>query len=225
MSTNLASSAMALAPLDQLRVAREVLRPEASALAALALRLDHSFCQTVDLIFGCRGSVIVSGIGKAGLVGQKIAATLASTGTRSHFLHPAEAAHGDLGRVSHDDIALILSQSGESEEVIRLLLSLAALHVPLIAVTGRRHSQLARGARVVLDLGPITEACFLGLAPTTSTTAMMALGDALALVLSRMRGFTAAQFARFQPGGSLGRKLARVRDAMRPLGRCRIASQ
>jgi arabinose-5-phosphate isomerase len=187
--------------------------------------LDHGFCQAVDLISGCRGSVIVSGIGKAGLVGQKIAATLASTGTRSHFLHPAEAAHGDLGRVSHDDIALILSHSGESEEVVKLLPPLAALHVPIIAVTGRRHSQLAHGASVVLDLGHITEACLLGLAPTTSTTAMMALGDALALVISRMRGFTAAQFARLHPGGSLGRKLTRVRDAMRPLGRCRIASE
>jgi arabinose-5-phosphate isomerase len=167
--------------------------------------------------------VIVSGMGKAGLIGQKIMATLASTGTPSHCLHPAEAVHGDLGRIHADDVALILSQSGETEEVLRLLSPLAELGVPIIAMTGRADSTLGRAARVVLELGPLEEACPLGLAPSSSTTAMLAVGDALALVTSRMRNFGREDFARFHPAGSLGQKLSKVEHHMRPLAQCRVA--
>ena len=168
--------------------------------------------------------MIVSGMGKAGLVGQKIAATLASTGTRSHFLHPGEAIHGDLGRVHRDDVVLMLSFSGETEEITRLLPSLARDR------HRRYHGQtcaarLGRAASVTLDLGPLEEACTLGLAPSTSTTAMLALGDALALVLSRMQNFGPHDFVRFHPGGSLGRKLAKVEEVMRPLNQCRVATE
>ena len=217
MSTEAASRLTPLSRFEQIRLAREILRTEGQALLSLSERLGDDFCRAVDVLFHCRGSVIVSGMGKAGLVGQKIAATLASTGTRSHFLHPGEAIHGDLGRVHRDDAVLMLSFSGETDEVTRLLPSLRA--IPLVAITGKPHSTLGRQAAVTLDLGPIREACTLGLAPSTSTTAMLALGDALALVLSRMRSFGALDFVRFHPGGSLGRKLAKVDDLMRPLGR------
>jgi arabinose-5-phosphate isomerase len=175
------------------------------------------------MLEACAGSVIVSGIGKAGLVGQKIAATFASTGTRSHFLHPAEAIHGDLGKIGADDLLLLLSHSGETDEMLRLLPSLHELGVPMLVITGRPKSSLARQASVTLWIGQIQEAGQLQLAPTTSTTAMLALGDALALAVSERRGFTAHDFARFHPGGSLGRKLARVDELMRPLAECRIA--
>ena len=167
------------APFEQLRFAGEILRSEGQALLGLADQLDGDFNRAIDLLFECRGSVIVSGMGKAGLIGQKIVATLASTGTRSHFLHPGEAVHGDLGRVHRDDVILMLSFSGETEEITRLLPPLAELGVPIIAVTGGRESSLGQAARVVLDLGSIHEACPLGLAPSTSTTAMLAMGDAL----------------------------------------------
>src|SRR5262245_26603210 len=212
-----------LSPFEQLRLAREVVRTEGQTLLALADRLGEEFCHAVELLEWIRGSVIVSGMGKAGLIGQKIAATLASTGTRSHFLHPSEAIHGDLGRVHAEDVALVLSFSGQTEEVVRILPPLRELGVAIIGVTGRPDSPLGRHAAVTLDLGSINEACPLGLAPTASTTAMLALGDALALVLSRMLGFSSEDFARFHPGGSLGRKLARVEDAMRPLAQCRVA--
>jgi arabinose-5-phosphate isomerase len=208
---------------EQLRYARQIIEMESRALESVSQRLDHSFCQAVDLIYRCAGSVIVSGMGKAGLVGQKIAATLASTGTRSHFLHPAEAIHGDLGRIHPDDVVLMLSQSGDTEEVGRLLPSIAGLGTPLVAITSRKASKLGRAASVVIDLGPLQEACSLGLAPSTSTTAMLAVGDALALVASRLRGFSRDDFARFHPGGSLGRQLARVEDCMRRLNDCRVA--
>lgn len=207
----------------RLALAQDVVRREAAALLRLADQLDDSFSRAVDLLFVCPGNVLFSGIGKAGLIAQKLAATFASTGTRSHFLHAAEAVHGDLGRVHHDDIVVILSQSGETDEIVRLLPSLAQLGAPLIAITGNPHSKLAQAAAVTLDLGPLEEACPLGLAPSTSTTAMLALGDALALVLSRMRNFRPHDFARFHPGGSLGRKLARVEDIMRPIHECRVA--
>jgi arabinose-5-phosphate isomerase len=164
-------------------------------------------------------------MGKAGLVGQKIMATLGSTGTRSHFLHPAEAVHGDLGRVHPDDVLLILSQSGQTEEIVRILPSLEELGVPIIAVTARADSALGRAAAVVLELGPLDEACPLGLAPTTSTTAMLALGDALALVTSRMRSFAREDFARSHPAGSLGRKLSKVDHHLRALTQCRVAAE
>lgn len=210
---------------DCLSLARQVLEIESRTIDKVAQRIGASFYRVVDMIAACRGSVVVSGMGKAGLVGQKIAATLASTGTRSHFLHPAEAMHGDLGRVQSDDIALVLSMSGHTEEVVRLLPALAALGVPIVAVTGYPASPLGRKAAVVLDLGPIQEACPLGLAPTASTTAMLALGDALAVVLSHLRGFSARDFARYHPGGNLGRRLLRVEEAMRPLADCRVARE
>jgi arabinose-5-phosphate isomerase len=208
---------------EQLRYAQEIIQIESHALANLAKRLDADFCHAVDLLFRCNGSVIVTGMGKAGLIAQKVAATLSSTGTRAHYLHPAEAVHGDLGRIHATDLVLVLSQSGETEEVTRLLPSIGLLGAPLIAMTGRRQSTLGRAATVVIDLGPMQEACSLGLAPSTSTTAMLAMGDALALVLSRMRNFQPEDFARFHPAGSLGRKLSKVQDHMRPLRECRIA--
>ncbi len=208
---------------EQLRFAREILLRESRAVAGVAKRLDRRFCEAVRYLLDCRGCVIVCGIGKAGLIGQKVMATLASTGTRSHCLHPAEAVHGDLGRIHPDDVVLILSQSGETEEIVRLLPSLRQMNVPLLAITGRADSTLGRAAAVVLELGPIEEACPLGLAPSSSTAAMLALGDALALTASRLRNFGREDFARFHPAGSLGRKLSKVEEHMRPLGACRVA--
>lgn len=212
-----------LSAFEQLRLARDVVRGEGQTLLALADRLGDSFCQAAGLISAARGSVIVSGIGKAGLVGRKISATFGSTGTPSHFLHPSEAIHGDLGRLKPGDLALVLSFSGQTEEVVRMLPALGELAIPIIAITGQTQSALGQKAAITLDLGPIKEVCPLNLAPTASTTAMLALGDALAIVASQMRSFSPADFARFHPGGSLGRRLARVEDAMRPLGQCRVA--
>jgi arabinose-5-phosphate isomerase len=223
MSSPALAATAALSPFEQLRYGREIIHIEADTLKQVAARLDVEFCSAVDCLFHCRGSVIVGGIGKAGIIGQKIAATLASTGTRSHFLHPAEAMHGDLGRVHRDDVVLLLSQSGETEEVTRLLPWLLKIPVPIVAVTGRRTNTLGRAATVTLELGPVKEACALGLAPSTSTTAMLALGDAPALVTSRMRDFRREDFARFHPGGSLGQQLSHVDDYMRPLEECRVA--
>lgn len=210
---------------EQLRFAREILVRESRAIAQVAKRLDRRFCEAVRHLFQCRGSVIVCGMGKAGIIGQKIMATLASTGTRSHCLHPAEAVHGDLGRIHPNDVVLILSQSGETEEIVRLLPSLRQMRVPLLAITGRSDSTLGRAATVVLELGAIEEACPLGLAPSSSTAAMLALGDALALTTSRLRNFGREDFARFHPAGSLGRKLSKVQEHMRPLAVCRVARE
>ncbi len=223
MSTEAAAIAGMLSPFEQLRFARQVVLTESRALAEVAKRLDSEFCRAVQLIFHCQGSVIVCGMGKAGLVGQKIMATLASTGTPSHCLHPAEAVHGDLGRIGRHDMMLVLSQSGETEEIVRLLPSLGELGVPIVAITAQASSTLGRAATVTVELGPLTEACTLGLAPSTSTTAMLAVGDALALVASQMRRFGPEDFARFHPGGSLGYKLSKVEQHMRPLEQCRIA--
>lgn len=223
MGMDVASSTDPVSTFEQLRQAREIIRAEGRSLLELAERLDYSFCRAVELLYACQGSVIVSGMGKAGLVGQKIAATLASTGTRSHSLHPAEAVHGDLGRICRDDVLLILSQSGDTDEVLCMLPALSRIQVPLIAVTSRPESRLGRAADIVLDLGPLQEAGALGLAPTTSTTAMLALGDALALVTSQMRCFGVEDFAKFHPAGSLGRRLAKVEQLMRPLPDCRVA--
>lgn len=220
---NVSAATAPLTPFEQLRFASQIIRQEGEALLQLVQRLDDGFCRAVDYLYTCRGSVIVSGMGKAGLIGQKVAATLASTGTRSHFLHPGEAVHGDLGRIHHDDVLLVLSHSGETEEIVRLLPTLSSFGVPLVAVTGRRNSTLSRAAAVTIDLGPMQEAGPLGLAPSTSTTAMLAMGDALALVASRMRQFRREDFARFHPAGSLGRKLSKVDDVMRLLDECRVA--
>jgi len=214
-----------LSPFEQLSYAREIIQIEAQALDKLASRLDTDFCRATEYLVSCRGTVVITGMGKAGLIGQKISATLASTGTRSIFLHPAEAVHGDLGRVSEEDVVVVLSQSGETEEVLRLLPALARLAVPILAITRSDTSTLGRAATVTLELGPLKEACPLGLAPSTSTTAMLALGDALALVTSRLLCFGHADFARLHPAGNLGRKLSRVDDSMRPLAECRVASE
>ncbi|MFN0019288.1 MAG: SIS domain-containing protein [Pirellulaceae bacterium] len=210
---------------DALPLARQIIEAEARTLHSLAELLSEQFNKAVSLLLGAKGAVVVSGMGKAGHVGQKIAATLCSTGTRSYFLHPAEAIHGDLGRIHQEDIALVLSTSGETEEIVRLIPSLQSLGAALIAVTCKPESTLGRGATITLDLGPIQEACPLGLAPSATTAAMMALGDALALVVSQARGFSAEDFVRFHPGGSLGRKLAKVEEVMRPLADCRVAQE
>ncbi|MDR1491927.1 MAG: KpsF/GutQ family sugar-phosphate isomerase [Planctomycetaceae bacterium] len=207
----------------RLEKAREIIRCEGNAVLETAKLLDESFSDAVNLLLTCRGCVILSGIGKAGLIAQKLTATLSSTGTPSHFLHPAEAIHGDLGRVTPSDTAVIFSQSGETEEIARILPSLKKIGVPIIAVTATNDSTLARYATVVLAIGKRKEADPFNLAPTTSTTTMLALGDALALVTSAERGFQAENFAQFHPGGSLGRKLSRVEEYMRPLSDCRVA--
>lgn len=209
---------------EQLRLAREILLEEAKAVQQVAGNLGDDFLKAVDLLCECGGSVLVSGMGKAGLIGAKISATLASTGTRSHFLHPSEAIHGDLGRIRRDDVLLIFTQSGETEEVVRLLPTFRRWRLPIVAVTRSADTTVGRAATAVLELGKLREACPLGLAPSTSTTAMLALGDALALTVSRRQGFRREDFAVYHPGGALGRQLARVEEHMRSLDRCRVAS-
>jgi arabinose-5-phosphate isomerase len=208
---------------EALDFARDVLRIEAEALGRVRDRLDPAIARAAALVYRCRGSVIVTGMGKAGLVGQKLASTLASTGTRAFPLHPAEALHGDLGRIRGGDVVLALSQSGETEEVLRLIPALRRLEAYLVAITERADSRLGQAADLCIALGPIEEACPLGLAPSASTTVLMAVGDALALLVSRMRNFTPEDFALYHPGGSLGRKLGRVEDVMRPIKRIRVA--
>ncbi len=203
--------------------ARSVLQIEAEALGRVRDRLDGTIARAAAVLLHCRGSVIVTGMGKAGLVGQKLAATLASTGTRAFPLHPAEAVHGDLGRIRDGDVVLALSQSGETDEVLRLIPAIKRLGATLIALTERSTSALGRQADLCVALGPIAEACPLGLAPSASTTALMAVGDALALLVSRMRDFRAEDFARFHPGGSLGRRLSHVEDLMRTGPHVRLA--
>lgn len=215
---------VAASELEVIQHGREVIAAEAQAIADLVARVDHSFYEAVNLLRHCRGALIVTGIGKAGLIGQKLTATFASTGVRAHYLHPAEAFHGDLGRIHADDVVLALSQSGETSEVLQLLPALRDFGVELIAMTASPESTLGRAASVVLAIGRIEEACPLGLAPTTSTAVMLALGDALALVVSRLSGFQATDFARFHPGGALGLKLSAVDDHMRPASQCRVAS-
>jgi arabinose-5-phosphate isomerase len=195
---------------------KRALATEIRGLAALESRIDASFAAACRLCLDCRGRVVVTGMGKSGHVGGKIAATLASTGTPAFFLHPAEASHGDLGMITRDDVVLALSNSGETPELLALLGPIARLGVPLIALTGNPASTLAREARVHLDVGVAEEACPLNLAPTASTTATLAMGDALAVALLEARGFTAEDFARSHPGGALGRRLLlHVSDVMR----------
>jgi arabinose-5-phosphate isomerase len=199
-----------------LHMAREALDIEASALLAMKDRLDDRFVQAAALILGASGRVVVTGMGKSGHVGTKIAATLASTGTPAMFMHPGEASHGDLGMIQAGDVVLGLSNSGESDELVAILPVIKRLGVPLIAMTGGLQSSLARHANVVLDTGVAKEACPLNLAPTASTTAQMAMGDALAVALLDARGFKPEDFARSHPGGSLGRRLlTHVSDIMR----------
>jgi len=190
-----------------LDLAREVLTIETEGIAALIPKLDASFVKAVELIYRAKGRVIITGVGKSGLVARKLVATFNSTGTPALFLHPVEAMHGDLGMVSKEDVVLALSNSGETKELTILLPSLQRLETPVIAFTGRPQSTLARHSRVTIDTGVPREACPLGLAPTASTTAMLAMGDALAVVLLTKRGFKASDFRRFHPGGSLGARL------------------
>jgi arabinose-5-phosphate isomerase len=198
-----------------LETARRVLRLEADAVRALESRLDDSFADAVRLILRARGRTVVSGLGKSGIIGRKIAATLTSTGTPAMFVHPVEGLHGDLGIVGRDDVAILLSKSGESSELTGMVEYLSRLGVGIIALTGRPQSALARAADVVLDCSVEEEACPYDLTPTTSSTAALAMGDALAVALLQSRGFTRDDFARLHPGGALGRRLTlRVSDVM-----------
>ncbi len=194
--------------------ARNVIMAEAKAIKSMVRIVDESFSAAAEIIFGTSGCVIVTGVGKAGIIGEKISATLASTGTPSHFLHPVEALHGDLGRVQAKDVVLALSHSGESDEIVRLITLVKQQENRLIAITGDSDSRLARHSDVVLCMGRLEEACPLGIAPSVSTTCMLALGDALAFTVMKARDFSAADYARYHPGGSLGAKLITVGQSM-----------
>jgi len=197
-----------------LEIARKVLEIEADAVRGLIDSLDERFLEAVELIYNCTGRTILSGMGKSGIICKKISATLASTGTPSLFLHPAEAVHGDLGMVVEGDVVVAISNSGETEEITRMLERIKRLKVPLISMSGSLKSTLARYSDVALHIPVPREADPLGLAPTASTTAALAMGDALAVVLIQKRGFGVEDFAAFHPGGSLGRKLVKVGDLM-----------
>ncbi|MFC1492151.1 SIS domain-containing protein [Nitrospinota bacterium] len=192
----------------------QTLRIEAAALGRLPERLGRDFVRAVELIMDCKGRVVVTGMGKSGLIGQKIAATLTSVGAPSLFLHPAEGVHGDLGMVTREDVVIALSYSGETEEVLRLLPVFARLGTPFIAITGQKDSTLAKEAEAVLDVSVDEEACPMNLTPTASSTAALAMGDALAMAVLESSGFREEDFAQFHPGGALGKRLMRVRDLM-----------
>ena len=208
-----------------LREGREVIEDEARALTRVSAALDGEFCKSVELLCECVGRVVVTGMGKAGLIGRKTTATLSSTGTRAHFLHPAEAAHGDLGCLSTDDLLLALSNSGETDEVCRILPSVRRFGIPIVAITASRVSTLGRSASATIELGRLREAGPHGLAPSTTTTAMLAVGDALALVVGRRKGFTPEQFALYHAGGSLGARLKSVGEIMRTGEQLRVAAE
>ncbi len=218
------STALSDADSESLSFARDVLLSESRAILDQVERLDRRFCAAVELLTTCSGSVVVTGMGKAGLIGRKISATLSSTGTPSHFLHPAEAFHGDLGTVRPDDVVLALSYSGETEELSQILAPLRSRSIPIVSIVSTAASSLGRASTLVLEIGAIEEADALRLAPSSSAAAMLAVGDALALAASRRRKFRAEDFAKFHPGGSLGRRLSRVDDLMRPISQCRVAS-
>jgi arabinose-5-phosphate isomerase len=201
--------------LDPVAIGREVIELEAAAVGALARRLGPGFADAVHAILACRGRVVVTGMGKPGFIAQKVSATFASTGTPSLYLHPAEALHGDLGRVTRDDILLALSNSGRTEEVVRMLGPVKRIGAKIVALTGDASSPLAKNADLVLDVGNVEEACPMGLAPTTSSTVLLALGDALAMAVLRHRDFGNDEYALFHPGGSLGRSVMRVAEVMR----------
>ncbi len=197
-----------------LDTARRVLRIEAQAIQDVFARLDDTFEKAVDILFACKGRVVVTGMGKSGLIGRKISATLSSTGTPSFFLHPADALHGDLGMLARGDAILAVSYGGETEEIIHLLEALKRLEAPLVTLTGKTQSTLAKASDVALDVSVREEACSLNLAPTASTTVAMAVGDALAVSLLERRGFQPQDFADLHPAGRLGRKLLRVEHTM-----------
>ncbi len=205
--------------------AREVLKVEAEAIQSLISRLDDSFLEAVETITACQGHLVITGMGKAGLIGQKASATFASTGTPSFFLHPAEAYHGDLGRVVKDDVVLALSNSGTTEEMLRLLPPLRKIGAKIIAITASGDSPLGKLSDITLEMGKIEEACPLGLAPSASTTATLALTDALGLCVQKRRGFDKDQFAFYHPGGKLGRELQKVQDVMRTGERNPVVSE
>ena len=222
MTSRKSGRAVKLAPLradaakrarDLAAYGRGVLEAEATAIGGLTLNGD--FARAVEWILACKGRVVVMGMGKSGFIAQKVSATLASTGTPSHFVHPAEAAHGDLGRVTHDDLVLAFSNSGETEELLRLLPALRRIGVRVVALTRSRAVPLARGADLTLGIGRIDEACPMGLAPTASTAALLALGDALAMTVMKNRPFDRDEYALYHPGGKLGRGLMKVREVMR----------
>ena len=194
--------------------AKEVIKAEADAISSVMPIVDAAFAEAVKMIYNCSGSCIVSGIGKAGIIAQKISATLASTGTPSHFLHPAEAVHGDLGRLRKNDVVIVLSYGGETDEVTRLINLVKQQQIKLIAITGESDSTLCRHSDVVLCMGRMSEACPLGVAPSVSTACMLAVGDALAFTVMKARKFSVEDYVRFHPGGSLGTKLMTVEQSM-----------
>jgi arabinose-5-phosphate isomerase len=198
-----------------LEFARKVLETEADAIRSAISRLNDNFIKAVNAIMACKGRVVVTGIGKSGIIGKKIVATLSSTGTPSLFLHPAEAFHGDLGMITKGDVVIMLSFSGETEEILKLLPMLRRLEVMIISIVGAPESRLARASHLILDIGVNHEACPLNLAPSASTTATLALGDALALTVLKERGLEAEDFARFHPGGHLGKRLLKVKELMK----------
>ncbi|MEQ8763540.1 MAG: KpsF/GutQ family sugar-phosphate isomerase [Planctomycetota bacterium] len=199
----------------ELEIARKILFAEADSVRQVADHLTGDFAEACRRILACTGRVVVTGMGKAGLIGEKISATLSSTGTPSYSLHPAEAVHGDLGRIVKGDLILTLSNSGETEEILRVLPSVKKVGNEIVSITGNPESSLARHSDLVLSIGNVTEACPMGLAPTASTTAMLALGDALAMTVLELREFSVEEYAFFHPGGNLGRKLLKVREVMR----------
>ncbi|MGC9350862.1 MAG: KpsF/GutQ family sugar-phosphate isomerase [Sulfurovum sp.] len=202
--------------MDLIKIAQETFHIEADALIKASNRLDQHFLDAIELIYHTKGKLIITGVGKSGLVGAKMAATFASTGTSSFFLHPTEALHGDLGMISEGDALLAISNSGESEELTKILPHIKRFDIPLIGLTGNPDSSLGRYSDVFLDISVEKEACPLGVAPTTSTTLTMAIGDALAVTLMNKRGFKHEDFASFHPGGSLGKKLfVKIKDLMR----------
>lgn len=194
--------------------ARKVIESEGNAIKGITHIVDASFAKAAEMIYSCSGSVILSGIGKAGIIGEKISATLASTGTPSHFLHPAEAVHGDLGRVRENDIVFVLSHGGETDEIVRLINLVKKQEVKLIALTGDKNSTLGKYSDVVLCMGKQIEACPLGVAPSVSTTCMLAVGDALALTVMKARDFGVGDYVKYHPGGSLGAQLMTVEQSM-----------
>jgi arabinose-5-phosphate isomerase len=202
-------------PKGQLAWARTVLNAEAKAITSLSARLNASFVDAIELLHVCKGRIVTTGIGKPGFIAQKLSATLASTGVASLYLHPAEAAHGDLGRVVRGDVVIALSNSGTTEEIVRLLVPLKRERVKVVALTSDPKSPLSRGSDVVLDIGSIDEACPIGLVPTASSAALHAMSDALAMTLAWRRELTPEGYARFHPGGKLGRSVLKVHEVMR----------
>ncbi len=208
-----------------LKRAIEIIEIEKEALNSVIAHLDENFTKVINEILKCEGRVIISGMGKAGLIGQKISATLSSTGTPSFFLHPGEGLHGDLGMVKNSDILIFLSNSGETEEIIKLFPPLKKIGVKTVAITSSKNSTIGKLSDFVLEYGKLKEACPLGLAPSSSTTAMLVIGDALSLTLLELKNFTLEDFALYHPGGSIGKRLLKVEDVMRKGERCPLVKK